>query len=250
MIQTKSVYQLNDFEFRNIVATHPIKSSVCVANGLNDRSVIDEINKKQITAVIQNSLFPLEEKLRLLKKLNVLNIYNTDISLIGGQIKSTKFNTKSDREEVLDELFDEAHVDLTKVKNNDIFSVSQELMMNAQIDAPTLAIQMLQKESQIIFEKNDLHNLFAISVIDNFGSLVPKTMLSQMKFVFEMGFAGGMSQKKEGAGLGSSLIFNACDTMLIAVKPNLKTRVSVILPYQIPQKKIEQIQKSVIILGE
>lgn len=64
----------------------------------------------------------------------------------------------------------------------------------------------------------------------------------------ESGLSIGMSNAinfgRGGAGVGSSIIFNYVDSLYLGCIPNKITRVSVVMPYNKSEKKLELIQKS------
>jgi hypothetical protein len=124
--------------------------------------------------------------------------------------------------------------------------VMEELLMNAQINAPLLRQGSISARSFIKVEYSD--KLLAISVVDYYGSLDWKKFLKKIENCLALGLDKALNMGRGGAGLGSSIIFRNCDSLFLGVIPSKKTRVSVIMPYKGPDKKYESMQKSIHII--
>ncbi len=250
MKMNKNIFNLDEKFLEVLKNENNISDRILLSNNLSGIEVVDIALEKKLNAVLQNSIFSLQEKLSLLHKIDVENIFDPDFPIIESKPKFFDYKFQDDRVEIINALFELFGVNLRYSKNSELYNVAQELMMNA--NNAILAAQSDQKNVEglkLIFECNNSKNLFAISVIDPAGVLAPYSLLQQIQSVFNKGFKQGMSKKKEGAGLGSSIIFNSCDTLIMVIKPQVSTRVTVVLPYLIAQKKIDQIQKSLMIIG-
>lgn len=229
-----------------------INASNCylVADNMSPLDCLAVIRERQITNLIQNSLQVLSDKLQLLKAIDYKreDYFHDKFSLLGAEVICLPFTLNEDRSEVIQKAFLLADLDLDMTKYQYLFQVATELVMNAQIDAPKISNKKDVVNSMILVEKNMAKGLVSISTIDHYGSLDPYKMLENIYAANKNGFRDSMSQNSIGAGLGSALIFEHTDTLIMGVIPGVMTRVSAILPYGISEKKINQIQKSIHII--
>ena len=229
-----------------------IKSSNCylVADNMSHLDCLTVIRDRKITNLLQNSLQSLTDKLQLLKTIDykIEDYFDPKLSLLGSDVVCMPFTLTEDRSEVIQNAFLQAYLDLDMTKYQYLFQVATELVMNAQIDAPKISKKTNVANSMLLVEKNMTKGLVSISTIDHYGSLDPYKMLENIYAANKNGFRDSMSKNSIGAGLGSALIYEHTDTLVMGVIPDVMTRVSAILPYGVSEKKINQIQKSIHII--
>ena len=225
-------------------------SSYMIADGLNPLECLEVIRAKQITNLLQNSLQCMADKLQFLKAVDykLEDYFNPNLSLTNADVVVLPFTLTEDRDEVIQKAFAKAYLDLDMSKYQYLFQVATELVMNAQIDAPKISKKTGVPNSMLIVEKNMAKGLVAISTIDHYGSLDPYKMLGNIYAANKDGFRDSMSKNSIGAGLGSALIYEHSDSLVMGVIPDVMSRVSAILPYGVSEKKINQIQKSLHII--
>jgi len=205
-----------------------------------------------IKCVLQDSIQSLNDKVKLLSKINgnKNNFFEKDFSFISGKILNHNFTHQSDRSKILDYFFDQNNLDTDLVKNQKLYQVASELIMNAQIDAPKYSSNNNNQSSLIIIEKNEDINLLSISVIDYYGSLDCKKMVKKIFDAYENGFRESMSSVGHGAGLGAAMLYGYVDSLFIGCQPHKVSRVTAILPLALSEKKIDQIKKTICIVEE
>jgi len=234
------------------VDVNKLSSDKCylVVNDLTPIEVLEYILFKNIKCLIQNSIQQVFSKINILRTIekNKSLFFDSTISFVEGDIMIQKFTSHDDRSMILENFFLFNNLDLETVKNQNLYQVTQELVMNAQIDAPKYAATESDKVSSVIIEKNESHNLVAISVIDEYGSLNINKMLDKIYKAHQQGFRESMTEIGHGAGLGSAMLYNFVDSLFIGCIPGQKTRVTAIMPLGLSEKKIEQIQKSICII--
>jgi len=208
------------------------------------------IRQRQITHVLQNSIQSLTDKLQFLKAVDYKceDYFDPDLSLLNADVVCVPFTLAEDRSDVIQKAFSQAYLDLDMTKYQYLFQVATELVMNAQIDAPKISKKANVANSMLIVEKNMAKGLVSISTMDHYGSLDPYKMLENIYAAHKDGFRDSMSKNSIGAGLGSALIYEHVDSLVMGVIPDVMTRVSAILPYGVSEKKINQIQKSIHII--
>jgi len=224
--------------------------TILVTDGLDSVQVLDMLINKNLKCVLQNSIQDLQAKIQILLRVgsNKGLFFDSSFSFIDGNIMIQKFTSLDDRESILENFFLFNNLDLEMVKNQKLYQVTQELIMNAQIDAPKFAQDQKDKVSSVIIEKNESLNLVAISVIDEYGSLSISKMLDKMYKAHSQGFRESMSEIGHGAGLGSAMLYHCVDSLSIGCIPGKKTRVTAIMPLGLSEKKIDLIQKSICIV--
>ncbi|AZZ36325.1 hypothetical protein CIK05_05820 [Bdellovibrio sp. qaytius] len=224
--------------------------SYMVTDNMSPLDCLSVIRDRKITNVVQNSIQCLSDKLQFLKTIDYKfeDYFDPKLSLLSGDVVCVPFMLTEDRTEVIQKAFLQAYLDLDMTKYQYLFQVATELVMNAQIDAPKISKKTNVANSMLIVEKNMAKGLVSISTIDHYGSLDPYKMLENIYAANKNGFRDSMSKNSIGAGLGSALIYEHTDSLVMGVIPDVMTRVSAILPYGVSEKKINQIQKSIHII--
>lgn len=227
-------------------------TSYCIADSLSALDCLTLIRDKKTDHIMQNSIQSLEDKLELLKLIDYKNedFFEDKLSILNADKVSTQFNIDTDRTQLVEKTFQDINLNLDMVKYQYLHQVAIELVMNAQIDAPKISNYKAVNDSILIMEKNAAKGLFAISVIDFYGSLDSYKMLENIYAAHKNGFRNSMSKNSIGAGLGSAMIYEYSDSLFIGVLPNKISRVTAILPLGISEKKTIQIQKSIHLVKE
>lgn len=223
-----------------------------VGDGISPRDCLMLIREKKATNLLQNSIQCLTDKLNFLKLIdyNYEDFFQESLQFIDAEIICKNFDHSADRSAVIQSAFHDAFLEIDMTKYQYIYQVAAELVMNAQIDAPTMSENLHVSQSSLIVEKNISKGLVAISVIDRYGSLNCYKMLENIYAAHRDGFRNAMSKNSVGAGLGSALIYEYADSLFIGAKPDEVSRVTAILPYGLSEKRVHQMQKSIHIIKE
>jgi hypothetical protein len=225
-------------------------SSYMVADNLSAFDCLALIRDRKVTSIVQNSIQGLSDKLIFLKAIDYKfeDYFNKDLKMISTDGVIQSFGMSDDRDEIIGQAFLPADLDMDMTKYQYLFQVAAELVMNAQIDAPKISGKFNVPNSLLVVEKNKDKGLVAISVIDYYGSLDCYKMLENIYAAQKDGFRDSMSKNSIGAGLGSAMVYEHVDSLIIGVIPGVISRVTAILPYGVSEKKINQIQKSIHII--
>lgn len=240
----------NKFSF-DLESLH--KDSKClVSDNLTSLECLSVIRNKSVKHVLQNSIQSLDDKLDKLKDIFFSNekYFEENFRLLSGVSYVQVFNIQSDRYDIVDETFSKMSSFSENIKDQSLKQVTTELIMNAQIDAPKISGNKSTKDSILVLEKDDSKGLFAISVIDYYGSLDCYKMLENIYAAHKNGYHNAMSQNSIGAGLGGAMMYELADSLYIGAIPNQVSRVSVVLPYRVSERKIDHIQKSIHLIKE
>lgn len=223
-----------------------------VADNLSALDCLALIRDRKVTSVLQNSIQGLSDKLNFLKVIDQKfeEYFNKDLKMISSEGVVQSFGVTDDRDKIIKQAFLPADLDIDMTKYQYLFQVATELIMNAQIDAPKISRKLNVPDSLLVVEKNELQGLVAISVIDYYGSLDCYKMLENIYAAHKNGFRESISKNSIGAGLGSAMIYEHVDSLIMGVIPGGMSRVTAILPFGISEKKITQIQKSIYIIKE
>ncbi len=224
----------------------PLKKGCLIDDGLNSEQVLQLVHRRQINHVIQNSFQSLEEKLEIMAALDkdTYSYYDIEFDMLvkKNRVKILKFFTSTEREKVMDKTFEFLQIDPHSARNTKVQSVLEELVMNAQISAPNIRKSDKVLLSEIKIEQSD--DLEAFSLIDRYGALNTDRFLMKVESGLSVGMSNTINFGRGGAGVGSSIIFNFADSLYLGCIPNKITRVSVVMPYNKSEKKLELIQKS------
>ncbi|MEK6628235.1 MAG: hypothetical protein AABY53_06380 [Bdellovibrionota bacterium] len=241
---------ITKYEQKNIGLSN--KLNVLLECGYSNTQVIESVVYHNITNFIQNSFFSALDKVALLFNLATQRdlFYDENLKILSDATHRHKlyFNPKSKREDLEKEIFNKLEMKIDSNRLTPVRQVLDELVMNAQLDAPKLSTARNVNQSVLIVERTD--NLISISVIDYYGTLDVKRFLKKIEGSLKLGQGDAInySQHKGGAGLGSSIIYNHSDMLLMGCKRLKITRVTSVLPYNISEKKFSSIQKSISII--
>lgn len=239
-----------DKQVVDVFGDSQLSSHYKVTDDMSALDCLSLIRDRKVTHIVQNSIQSLTDKLQFLKAVDYKreDYFDPNLSLLNTDVICVPFTLTEDRSDVIEKAFSQAYLDLDMTKYQYLFQVATELVMNAQIDAPKISQKTNVANSMLIVEKNMSKGLVSISTIDHYGSLDPYKMLENIYAAHMHGFRDSMSKNSIGAGLGSALIYEHVDSLIMGVIPDVMTRVSAILPYGISEKKINQIQKSIHII--
>lgn len=117
---------------------------------------------------------------------------------------------------------------------DDVRQVADEMFMNAIFNAPfepTVAKADRTKEVSYPDQKKGrlslgvLNDRIALCCEDPFGSLEARKFLGRILYCFDHGVRRAMNFRDGGAGIGGLLIFEACQSLFIGVKPQVATTI-------------------------
>lgn len=224
----------------------PLKKTCLIEDKLDPAQVLQLVHRRQINHVIQNSFQSLEEKIQIMSALDkdTYSYYDIEFDLLvkKNRVKILKFFTSTEREKVMSKSFEFLQIDPSSARNTKVQSVLEEMVMNAQISAPTIRRSDKVLLSEIKIEQSD--DLVSFSLIDRYGALNTEKFLMKVESGLSVGMSNAINYGRGGAGVGSSIIFNFVDSLYLGCIPNKITRVSVVMPYNKSEKKLELIQKS------
>ena len=209
------------------------------------------IQNKSIKHLIQNSIQDLDSKLKVLLKLidRKDSFFDPNTKLIDDNSQIGIFEIDKDRDTFVENALNQMSVNLDMIKYQYLKQIAIELIMNTQIDAPLLANKNNQflniKKSLLVLEISEDKDLFSISTIDYFGSLDCYKLLNHISDSITKQYKDTIGKNAVGAGLGSALCFEHCDSVYLGVKKNNVTRVSYVVPFRVSGKKIFEVQKSI-----
>lgn len=226
------------------------KLSVLLECGFSDIQVIESVLYHNVTNFIQNSYWPAMEKVALLFGLATQKhlFYDENFKILNGATHRHKllFNAKSKREELTQEIFAKLDMNISSNRTTPVRQIIDELVMNAQLDAPKLSTARNVNQCVLAVERND--KLISISVIDYYGTLDIKKFLKKIENSLKLGRGEAINYSKGGAGLGGSIIYSHSEMLLMGCKRLKVTRVTSVLPYNISEKNFSSIQKSISII--
>lgn len=218
---------------------------------LSPVQVIGLAHRKSIDYVVQNSLQPFCEKVRILSAIdrNVQSYFREDFTFFTNPIAKHKiiFDSNTPRKTILNLSFHRLQIDIDANRSSQLKAALEELIMNAQIDARNLGSSKTNLKSTLILEKVD--KLVAVSIIDLYGTLTYSKFIGQIESVLNVGVSDSINHNRQrGAGIGSSIIFNAAESLYLGCLPNEKTRVTAIIPFGLSEANQEKLQKSIFLL--
>lgn len=254
----KTFLEKNDVDFGCTTKYTPVaadissKLNVLLESGFSDLQVIESVLYHNITNFIQNSYFSALEKVTLLFGLATQKhlFYDENFKILSDATHRHKlyFNPKSKREDLEQEIFNKLEMNINSNRTTPVRQIMDELVMNAQLDAPKLSTARNVNQCVLIVERND--NLIGVSVIDYYGTLDVKKFLKKIENSLKLGRGEAInySKHKGGAGLGGSIIYSHSDMLLMGCNRLKVTRMTSVLPYNISEKNFSSIQKSISII--
>lgn len=136
----------------------------------------------------------------------------------------------------------------SKLIQENVRILFQELFMNAVFDAPKEAkkrgITANKKDCEMLFAYD--HEKFVISCLDHYGALEPLSMVIRIRDILlaESTKVINFDSTQGGAGIGSSLLFHYSSSLSIIVEEEKSTRVSCTIPLKTGQKKFHLLEKN------
>jgi hypothetical protein len=247
---TISGFSIQDLQ-NEATTGYKVKKLAVMEDQLSAKQVIELTHRQNIDYVIQNSLQPLSEKIKTLAVIdkNSSDFYLDDFTFFSTLISKHKiiFDSNTPRKTILNLAFHRLEVDVEANRSHHLKSALEELIMNAQIDARNLGHSKENLKSTLLIEK--MEKMVAVSIIDLYGTLTYGKFTGQIESVLNIGVTDSINHNRQrGAGIGSSIIFNAADSLYLGCIPGEKTRVTAIIPFGLSDTNQEKLQKSLFLL--
>lgn len=238
---------VNDYECN-------LSKTVLLADNLDSKTVVELSLKKRNFHTIQNSLQPLAEKIELVNRLEPvpLQFFSEQFNILSAGAKNLfsdfRFNQFTDRYQFIESIFSKLQLNITYNRYQIFYQIINELVMNVQVNAVKQAKNSNQNDSVL---KIELANGYvAVSMIDYYGSLDVEKLLKRLHNVQATGISSAIQfNESTGSGIGVSMIYNYCDSLLLGSVPDEVTRISVVFPFNINENKTEFLQKSIHRIG-
>ncbi len=233
-------------------ASNKAKMFALLADGESPLQAIERVASGQIKNIVQNSYWPMQEKLSTLYSLakEPMIFLIEDFYVLDGAAKfEFSFNTQTYINRFIEDIFSDIGIDIGSSRAIPVRQTIEELVINAQHDAPvnSKAEPNSVGDSILIIEKSE--KLLAVSVIDEYGTLSIHPFLKKIENSLRIGAGESINFGQGGAGLGGSLIYKNTDTLILSCKPDRKTRVTSVLPYNMNEDKLSYMQKSIFVLA-
>lgn len=227
------------------------KISILIEDGLTELQIIELVLKHNLKHIIQNSFQSIDEKINLVTSfaLEEKNFFDQNLDILTNHNfkKSFLIKQEGNRLQFVEELLVSMGLDPKSQRTQPMQEILHELIMNAQLSAPQLSPVKKNLDSILKVEKNE--NTVAFSMIDFYGSLSINKFLKKIQTALLVGAREAINYTSiGGAGLGSSIILRNSDSLLVGCIPNKITRVSVITPLSLSEKKLQLLQKSLHII--
>ena len=145
-------------------------------------------------------------------------------------------------------------VTLPSRRGNIIDTNGKDLAMSSpaySIYADPKIIENKKQVAQVLskYLNEPASKIVAISLIDDYGTLIYSKFLNQIESCLNIGVSASINHNRQrGAGIGSSIIFNAIDSLYLGCIAGKKTRVTAIIPFGISDKIQEKLQKSIFLI--
>lgn len=224
---------------------------ILVDDNLKPQQIIQMCIDREIKHIIQNSKLGLPEKMQIIDGILAdpfkFMTFNEKIFPDAVNDLLFLFHAKEDRTTLVMRVLDHLKIDVKNHNTEHIFKATEELIMNAQLHAPRIGdFKSPHTMSFLVERKGDL---IALSVFDDYGSMNIGKFLNKILNAFIIGTAGAINYGTGGAGLGSSIIFETAEVLIIAVLPKRITRVTVLTPLKKREKDRDSEQKSIHIIN-
>lgn len=229
------------------------KVNVLIEDGLKELQIMELMVKHNLKHIIQNSFQPLEKKIQLISSIANMekDFFDQNLDLIENHTFKHNIIIKidSERVKIVETLVRAMGLDPQSSRSQPLQEILHELIMNAQLSAPQMSLLKKNLDCILKVEKNE--DTVAFSMIDYYGSLNVKRFIKKIQTALLVGAREAINYTSiGGAGLGSSIILRNSDSLLMGCIPNKVTRVSVILPASLSEKKLQFLQKSVHIFDD
>lgn len=244
--------QLDDKKI-NICLTHKEfvkninKLNLLFEDQLTDSQLVELVMYRQLKHIVQNSVQSAKEKLQFIENIQKEpnRFFDLDFNLLeeGSAVEIFEFSQTTNRQELIEKVCQFCLLDPKSARAIRPIQVMEELIMNAQVNAPQLRPGGLAAKAYIKVEYSD--TLLAISVFDYYGTLDIKKFFKKVENVLALGLEKALNFGRGGAGIGSTIVFKNSDSLYIGVLPFKKTRVSITMPYKAADKKFENLQRSI-----
>lgn len=135
--------------------------------------------------------------------------------------------------------------------SENVISIFEELYMNAIYDGPAefkkrFSIEENLKDKRIRISLGISDTRFVIACRDEYGSLDPLSYLRRVHEVYEKGVGQSIRfESHAGAGIGSYIVLENCQSLYFGVIPQKCTVVATVLDIQLSRKQREVVPKSI-----
>jgi hypothetical protein len=230
---------------------NPALISALFLDSLTPAQLLQLVLRSEISHVMQNSFEPIEDKLDLIKRLDLdyMKFYSTEFNILNTQdtvVELFSFSRIEAKENILQEIFSHFNIDQSQPRNFNLVSVLSEMVMNAQAISDVFKDAANTEVIKVLVEKND--DVFAFSVFDNAGALSFSKFLKKIESTSQLGYRESINFGRGGAGIGTSIIYNNSESLFLSCKQGVVTRVTAIVPYNKRQYELEHMQKSIHII--
>lgn len=224
---------------------------ILLEDGLSAQQIINLAYREGFKGILQNSLQNLEDKLTFLKKIESHQEHFFDETCFVLEKAESRhqiiFDSTTDRKKIINLVFSRLNLDPYSARQIRLRNCLEELLMNSQIDAKNLSKDQVDKKNTLVIEKNQ--QLIALSTYDHYGTLEYDKFLSRIESCLNLGISQAMELRaQKGAGVGSTIIYDCCESLFLGSKQGKKTRVSVTIPLNLSDKKMNEIQKSLFLI--
>ncbi len=245
----KLVYFNADTDIKSF-SRNPALISALFLDSLTPAQLLQLVLRNEISHVMQNSFEPIEDKLDLIKRLDLdyMNFYSTEFNILKNpdMIELFSFSRSESKEKILQEIFSHFNIDQNEPRNFNLVSVLSELVMNAQAISDVFKDSANTEVITVLVEKNS--DVFAFSVFDNAGALSFSKFLKKIESTSQLGYRDSINFGRGGAGIGTSIIYNNSESLFLSCMQGVVSRVTAIVPYNKRQYELEHIQKSIHII--
>ena len=232
-----------------------VHKNVLLTDSLEPQSLIELALQKKECHIIQNSIQPIHEKVEFINRLqlNPNQYYSENFSLLNRPQNSATsldvhFKQQDDRSALIESVFLHFKLNSSYNRHRIFFQIINELIMNIQINAPHQSKQLNTRDSLLKIELAE--GYVGVSAIDFYGALSVDHLLNRILTVQKDGFADSIQMNQsQGAGIGSTMIYNNCDSFFVGCQPQQSTRISVVFPFNINENQTEFMQKSIHKIG-
>ncbi len=237
-----------------------LEKTVLVSMGMTSLEVVEKVKSQNIKHLLQKeSLFLLDELKAAAKLIENPDLYfsnagNAILSDVVGQ-KKFEFNSRKEKATLMKDIEDYLKPVVRPLVLENIFSIIEELYMNAIIDAPREHLKLghnstpYDEGKSAVFEISHNDERLIISCSDPIGSLQISSFINRLVDVCRDGAGPKMNFGAGGAGIGCMIMFEKSDAMYFGVKPGVQTCVTCCVPIKLNNRERESIKKSLHILS-
>lgn len=223
--------------------------SIFLTQSADPKLALDVFLKYNLKSLLQNSIQPIEEKIENTLKIYTQQFFTNEFQFLRNFDNSflLEFNDTDQRTDLIETAFSKLNINYKNSRNHKVHLALEELLMNSQLTANTLVKNSQTNVKNNILEMQLKDQLLSISVTDFKGTLDPLIFFKKVNNTINIGVKDAINYSTRGAGVGSSFIYNACESIYIGVKPNEITKIAVIIPLNTNSITNDSLQKSIIL---